>query len=243
MFVETTVCSFEEAFSRAVHVCNRHRTKIWNHCFFILYINLFVFSLFPFLSFFISFFLHFFFFFLFYESTAIHCLPYSCTVAKAGLERLMIFGQMYACVYTFKSIFAVLAYSDACIYCLIFFFFFNGRSWWLGHSGEFRNVLSFRSEISEAFQATGRQGKKKKNYKKTYQKNKYVHSFILKSTHNSLSCFQGQECCSVINLKWVEHTGPDIVHLQLCLCVFALSSTGLFCFLFCIFIKYLELTT
>lgn len=57
-------CRYEEAFSKSSRVCRRHRTKRWIHCFpppIMLYI--FLFSI-----------------LIFNESTAVHLLPYCCTV-------------------------------------------------------------------------------------------------------------------------------------------------------------------
>lgn len=61
-------------------------------------------------------------------------------------------------------------------------------------------------------------------FKREVARQNAIYHFIWGSTHDSPSFFRGNKCCFVINLKWVEHTGPYLVHSQL-LINFTLIST------------------
>ena len=124
---------------------------------------------------------------------------------------------MYACVYAwgklFSKILAVVAHLDACIYYLIC----KRTSWWLGHAGDVEHSVSVfllrglskdRSQVAEQ---------------------RVICSLFYSEKYSTILwvAFRVENCCFVINLKWVEYTGPYIVHSHL-LRNFAFISTVLF---------------
>lgn len=80
---------------------------------------------------------------------------------------------------------------------------------------EIWNIL-FPSLFSEVYQRTGRGSKAKKT-------NMFIVLFW-EIVMILWVAFRVEDCCFVINLKWVEYTGPYIVHSHL-LRIFALIST------------------